>query len=410
MKNAFQNVIREKGLEKIWKNPELHPIFYALYRKASCSTYIGIGGGNNVHNAPYSSEEGYVQGSVESMIMTCLTTDAANKEVNKRLRLSGGMLVAGADDTYLIGKLRDVLEAMEILVARLAEVGLSLHPNKTKIYVADAHRTEAFLDTIQAKNIQEGSIGNMHDGTLARDIKAFCVPFGQDSYVRRSLHLKASKIIAKGEELSTKLNPAAYPEPEFPCHQARWLLLSRCDQFQGNYLVRHVSPEMVDDFVDRVDNANIQTLIGCTGIDYEEASHFTKERLLLGVKDGGCGLKLLRDIQHTEWLGAWIQGTSTLLNTTDSNGNCRHKRAHIPGIVAMMGEGSFDTENLHKWSTLLEREDCELATGLRTVYEALQAKAARLSLSSGTDGSESLIITQPLHNYGFDSEGKAPNR
>ena len=65
-------------------------------------------------------------------MMTCLTTDAANKEVNKRLRLSGGMLVAGADDTYMLGKLIDVLEAMKICVARLVEVGLSLHPDKTK--------------------------------------------------------------------------------------------------------------------------------------------------------------------------------------------------------------------------------------------------------------------------------------
>jgi hypothetical protein len=132
LKNAFQNVIGEKGLKKISKHPELHPLYYALHRKATSSTHIGIGGGNSVHDAPYSSEEGYVQGSVESMMMTCLTTDAANKEVNKRLRLSGGMLVAGADDTYMLGKLIDVLEAMKICVARLVEVGLSLHPDKTK--------------------------------------------------------------------------------------------------------------------------------------------------------------------------------------------------------------------------------------------------------------------------------------
>ena len=100
-----------------------------------------------------------------------------------------------------------------------------------------------------------------------------------------------------------------------------------------------------------------KTLLGCTGIDYREASHFTRERLLLGVKDGRCGLMLLKDIQHAELLGAWMQGTSTLINITDPNGNCRNGRAHIPGIVAMIGEGSLDTGNLHKWRTLLERED-----------------------------------------------------
>jgi hypothetical protein len=36
------------------------------------------------------------------------------------------------------------------------------------------------------------------------------------AYVRQALDNKASKIIAKGETLSNKLNPVTHPELEFP--------------------------------------------------------------------------------------------------------------------------------------------------------------------------------------------------
>ena len=42
------------------------------------------------------------------------------------------------------------------------------------------------------------------------------------------------------------------------------------------------------------------------------------------------------------------------------------------------------------------------------VYDALQEKATRLNLFSEIEGSEPLIVAQPLHNYGFDHEGKSP--
>ena len=35
-------------------------------------------------------------------MMTCLINDAANKEVSKRLRLSGEMIVAGSDDIIFV--------------------------------------------------------------------------------------------------------------------------------------------------------------------------------------------------------------------------------------------------------------------------------------------------------------------
>ena len=92
------------------------------------------------------------------MPMTCLTTDKANKVVNEFLRLHGGMLQAGADDTYLVGPWRQVKEGLDIFTALLEEVGLSLNKSKTRIYIHQSERTDEFLTAIEEKYISEGRV------------------------------------------------------------------------------------------------------------------------------------------------------------------------------------------------------------------------------------------------------------
>ena len=53
--------------------------------------------------APFTSDEGEQQGAVESMPFFCLGTDKPNNDTNDDLRIHGGSLMAGVDDTYLIG-------------------------------------------------------------------------------------------------------------------------------------------------------------------------------------------------------------------------------------------------------------------------------------------------------------------
>jgi hypothetical protein len=151
IKNAFNETIRAAGLKRVWEDSRLRDIGYALHKKLACHALVGLGSGNDVQEAPYQSSEGHVQGAGEAMPMTCLTTDKANKVVNEFLRLYGGMLQAGADDTYLVGPWRKVLEALEMFTALLEEVGLSLNESKTRIYIHQSERTDAFLTAIAEK-------------------------------------------------------------------------------------------------------------------------------------------------------------------------------------------------------------------------------------------------------------------
>jgi hypothetical protein len=234
------------------------------------------------------------------------------------------------------------------------------------------------------------------------------VPIGENPYVKRMLAKKAKKITAQGSEIATKLDPSTYPEPDIFCNQALLLLITRCHQFKGNYWVRHVSPLLVDEFVATVDKALLTQLTQCTGLDVAAMSPFSKVRLMLSTKRGGLGIKLLADVQHAEWIGGFVQGTSTLINTSDQQGNRRNGRAHVPVIVGFMGKGSLDAVNTCSWETLLSREDCPVANGLRQAHGALMEKAATLDLIVEDPAANNLISIQPILNCGFDSEGKIP--
>lgn len=192
MKNAFNEVKRLEGLSALWSHTPLRPLWYALYRKLSCKSIIQIGGGDSVQLAPYRSEEGYVQGASESMLMTCLSTDASNKKVNEFLRMSGGMLIAGADDTYLLGPLDQVLRAYDMFSELLAGIGLTLNESKTRMYADQSIRNQSYFDALRAKNILEGRI-DVGDDTSPRGLKIFGVPVGEDSFIRQVLDAKADQ-------------------------------------------------------------------------------------------------------------------------------------------------------------------------------------------------------------------------
>ena len=251
------------------------------------------------------------------------------------------------------------------------------------------------------KHIAEG----VADGCPhAQGTMIFGVPVGNIEYIQHILDLKGDKIVSKYATIAKKLHPSLYPEPEYPCRQAHSLIVTRCLQFQGNYWARHVPPKLLDDFASKLDNALLDSMSQCTGVLLRELSPFSQERTLLSMKQGGLGLKLLDDVRHAEWIGGFVQGTSTLIHSTDQNGNCKRGRAHIPSIVNMLGEGSFDVGTETKWEKLLERVDCPFAESLRYVHDATKAKAIKL----GTDANSKLICNQPLHSFGFDHEGKRP--
>jgi len=69
----------------------------------NASTYVGLGSGEKLKAAPFLCEEGMQQGAIESMPLFNLGIYVALKSSHDRIKESGGAILAGADDTYIVG-------------------------------------------------------------------------------------------------------------------------------------------------------------------------------------------------------------------------------------------------------------------------------------------------------------------
>ena len=74
-----------------------------------------------------------------------------------------------------------MIAALEMLIALLAEVGLTLNESKTRIYIDQSYRTDEFLNLIREHNITEGRV-DVDDDTSPRGFMCFGVPIGQPSF------------------------------------------------------------------------------------------------------------------------------------------------------------------------------------------------------------------------------------
>ena len=114
----------------------------------------------------------------------CLGTDKPNNETNDDLRLHGGSLMAGADDTYLIGPPEIVSPFIIKHKERLATVGLKLNVSKTKYYIHEDHRTMGYHE--QSGNIPEGHVVE-NNGSKAYGVKVYGIPLVSNRYIRAVL-------------------------------------------------------------------------------------------------------------------------------------------------------------------------------------------------------------------------------
>ena len=104
----------------------MRELWYYFWRTKVPISYVGLGGGPAMIRAPFNCEEGEQQGAVESMPLFTFSTDNSNNATNAELRAHGGALVAGADDTYLIGPPEVVFQCMRNHKERLlVEAGLN---------------------------------------------------------------------------------------------------------------------------------------------------------------------------------------------------------------------------------------------------------------------------------------------
>ena len=101
--NAFNEIQRHSILEQLWKNIELRPLWNYNFRNMMISGFIGLGYGPFMKTATYQMDEGVKQGNMEAMTTFCIGINQANKSTHDSLQEKDGIILSGADDTYILG-------------------------------------------------------------------------------------------------------------------------------------------------------------------------------------------------------------------------------------------------------------------------------------------------------------------
>eukprot|EP00957_Ditylum_brightwellii_P074822 5686332-Ditylum_brightwellii.AAC.1 len=110
--------------------------------------------------------------------------------------------------------------------------------------------------------------------------------------------MKATKIRSELKQIETRLDPSLFPEPHLPVRQCLWFLTMRCLQHLGDYLCRHVSPQLTLEFSKSFDEGIYELVTTSTDTAWISISTEVKEHLWLPVCFAGCGLRELEDHRY----------------------------------------------------------------------------------------------------------------
>ena len=255
--------------------------------------------------ADFTSDEGEQQGAVESMPLFTLGVDDANNATYDKLRTHGGALIAGADDTYLIGPPEIVFPCIQKHRERVAVSGLKLNVNKTKCHIHKDYRNNEYHRL--RGDIEEGHVVNIN-GSKSYGVKVYGIPVGSNKYIEHVLGEQAKRIEHSILTTIRKMDPLQVTAPELPGRQCCWTLTLRCIQHLGNYWARHLPPDITADFCSRVDVAVQSMVLTSTQLDTTVLKDFTRERMRLSIKCKSMGLRSLYDRRHSEYVGGMMQG------------------------------------------------------------------------------------------------------
>ena len=93
----------------------------------SISGFIGLSYGPFMKAATYHMDEGVKQGDMKAMPNFCIGINQANKSTHDSLQEKGGVILSGADDTYILGPPQIVFPEVKLHEERLASISLKLN-------------------------------------------------------------------------------------------------------------------------------------------------------------------------------------------------------------------------------------------------------------------------------------------
>jgi hypothetical protein len=139
-------------------------------------------------------------------------------------------------------------------------------------------------------------------------------------------------------------------------------------------------------------------------------SDIAKERARLPVRFKGLGLREAKERRYSQFIGGAAQSLIPLLNRQDKHNNTIVGRMHIPCIVNLLGEDSFDFPLTSPWENMLnnKRPTHNIANGVQQTWSHLQLKFRGVATPNACDDDD-LLVNQPVQRAGFRSNGTIPS-
>ena len=409
IKNGFNEVSRASIVEAVKEQPELHDILTYIYLTHNTKSYVAMGSGIHMIDAGFQVEEGVHQGAVPSGYLYSLAQNRAMQNHRERVEAEGGGVTVILDDNTTLAPREVIFTLAKQLADDLALVGLELQPAKSKTYITEHLRDERW-DELRG-DVCNGTIeddeGNTHFG-----ISACNIPIGTEGFVKTYLNQKKNDILKGYDTIINLLDPGIWSHPDIPTRQMLWILIHVCLQFTGDYWLRHLRPDYTEEFATEIDAGIRKLLQACIGVNIDSWSDIAKERMRLPIRYKGLGLRESVDRRHAQYIGALAQSLPDLINRTDGN-NVIPGRLNIPSLVAMLGEGSFNSTSTTPWEHLLNTDvvgsNNNIAHGLRHAWTHLKNKFQDVATPAQlTTNSSDYLLMQDVSRAGFYQDGSKP--
>ena len=187
---------------------------------------------------------------------------------------NGGVILSGADDTYILGPPQIAFPELKLHQERLASIGLKLNYSKMKCFIKESKTSEMYHDLREAANIPEGFIEGEDEARLF-GLRAHGVPIRSKFFVTEWLKTKGKRIRSNLLEIGNLPDPTRIASRDIPLRQCLRLPVLNCLQFKGNYFVRNIPPQFTEELCTTLDSA-IDKLMGqCFCLKSDELSTFT---------------------------------------------------------------------------------------------------------------------------------------
>ena len=323
--NAHNSFDRKKSIEDIREAAANNPNLRNFARIADCvmrlqpqiytrTTSNGIG-----ITPLCKSEQGGQQGNALTNIIYPMTMDLPLKQTEALFDVT---VRAIQDDTTIAGlaeKIYGTGNAREYLTSGFLERGNHPHPNKAQAY-GNTPEQRALIPP----DVEQPSFTIVNDyGVLETGwgIEVVGVPIGDDIFIKGWLNAKATELISKIKEISTKISN------EDP-HCAN-VLNNFSLQAQSEFIMSTNFPSQTIQFASKIDKAMESAYTLSLGSNllsstimpntHPEDPEFIKDRVLLRAKNGGAAIRPLHKREH--YLNCANNVMHQLTNHTDSNNN-----------------------------------------------------------------------------------------